>query len=198
MTTDGKDAAPPAAGLGRRGLLTGIVGLGVAAGVGLGPKVAAAAVRPERRLKLRNVHTGDSFDGVYWRGGVYDRSALYRLNVVLRDTHTHRVARIDPKILDVLSQIHRVLHSRQPFEVHCGYRSPETNELLIRAGMGAAQESFHLKGMAMDISLPDRGWIWIGRAALAQKAGGVGLYPKSGFVHVDVGPVRHWGSVLRG
>ena len=196
MTAHTKAAATPAAEISRRSLLTGVAGAGLIAAVGLSPKVAAAAVRPERRIKVRNVHNGESFDGVYWRGGVYDRGALYRLNVVLRDTHNNQVARIDPKVLDVLSNIHRVLHSRQPFEVHCGYRSPETNEMLVRAGLGAAQESFHLKGMAMDVSLPDRDWIWIGRAALAQKAGGVGIYPRAGFVHVDVGPVRHWGPVL--
>jgi uncharacterized protein YcbK (DUF882 family) len=29
--------------------------------------------------------------------------------------------------------------------------------------------------------------------ALKLKAGGVGFYSRSNFLHVDVGPLRHWG-----
>ena len=46
--------------------------------------------------------------------------------------------------------------------------------------------------MAADIFLPDRSLYTVRQAALSLERGGVGYYPKSNFVHVDVGRVRQW------
>ena len=47
--------------------------------------------------------------------------------------------------------------------------------------------------MASDIRLPDVELSHLHQAALSLSRGGVGYYPASDFVHVDVGPVRRWG-----
>jgi uncharacterized protein YcbK (DUF882 family) len=73
-----------------------------------------------------------------------------------------------------------------------GYRSPETNAYLREVSDGVAQNSYHMKGQAIDLSLPDRSLRSLHKAALSLHAGGVGYYPDSNFVHVDTGPVRHW------
>ncbi|MGH6929570.1 MAG: YcbK family protein, partial [Dongiaceae bacterium] len=73
-----------------------------------------------------------------------------------------------------------------------GYRSPATNAKLASVGHGVARRSYHMKGMAIDVALDDRKLTSLRDSALALKAGGVGYYPKPGFVHVDVGPVRSW------
>ena len=49
-----------------------------------------------------------------------------------------------------------------------------------------------MQGMAIDMSLPDRDLHTVHKVAKSLKLGGVGYYPKSGFVHVDVGKVRYW------
>jgi uncharacterized protein YcbK (DUF882 family) len=49
-----------------------------------------------------------------------------------------------------------------------------------------------MAGQAVDISLPGVPLATLRSAALGLKAGGVGYYPQSGFIHVDVGPVRTW------
>jgi uncharacterized protein YcbK (DUF882 family) len=49
-----------------------------------------------------------------------------------------------------------------------------------------------MKGMAIDINLTDVKLKSLKKAAIALKKGGVGYYPKSNFVHVDVGRVRTW------
>ena len=55
-----------------------------------------------------------------------------------------------------------------------------------------AKKSFHMQGKAIDVALPGRDLAKLNSAALAMKAGGVGYYPRSGFIHVDTGPVRSW------
>jgi uncharacterized protein YcbK (DUF882 family) len=55
-----------------------------------------------------------------------------------------------------------------------------------------AQNSLHLLGKAIDIRTPGRELPMLRKAAVALKGGGVGYYPKSDFVHVDVGRVRYW------
>jgi uncharacterized protein YcbK (DUF882 family) len=65
--------------------------------------------------------------------------------------------------------------------------------MLRGRGRGVAKNSYHLKGMAVDIACKSRS---VGQVALAAKslgAGGVGLYSRSSFTHVDSGPVRDWG-----
>ena len=46
--------------------------------------------------------------------------------------------------------------------------------------------------MAIDVMLPDVELKAIAVAARGMEAGGVGFYPRSGFVHIDTGPVRTW------
>ena len=74
----------------------------------------------------------------------------------------------------------------------CGYRSQMSNELLRRTTVGVAQHSRHMLGEAIDIRIPGISTSRLRDAALALQRGGVGYYPQSQFVHVDVGPVRHW------
>nr|WP_247896335.1 DUF882 domain-containing protein [Azospirillum argentinense] len=57
-----------------------------------------------------------------------------------------------------------------------------------------AQNSFHMQGKAIDLRVPGLPLRTLQRAALSLRGGGVGYYPDSNFVHVDVGPKRQWAS----
>ena len=57
---------------------------------------------------------------------------------------------------------------------------------------GAAKDSFHMKAMAADVRLKSRNIGQISGAAFACNGGGVGIYRRSNFVHMDCGPVRSW------
>jgi hypothetical protein len=59
-----------------------------------------------------------------------------------------------------------------------------------------AGDSFHLRAGALDIGAANAPAL--AEAARALGRGGVGLYRARGFVHVDSGPVRHWGEGLTG
>lgn len=99
---------------------------------------------------------------------------------------------IEPRLLDALSTLRGMLETEADFHVISGYRSPKTNEMLHERSAGVASTSLHMRGMAIDIRLSDRPLPRLREAALRLAAGGVGYYPKSNFVHIDVGRVRRW------
>ena len=168
--------------------------LAVGAAIIAMPHVARASTLAsgQRKLSLDNPHTGESLTTVYWTQGEYVGEALQEVNYIMRDFRTGDVFGIDPKLLDLLHSLHDKLDSRRPFEVISGYRSPQTNAKLAEQSNGVAKRSLHMKGMAIDISLQDVKLKNLRKAAIALKKGGVGYYPDSHFVHVDVGRVRSW------
>ena len=57
---------------------------------------------------------------------------------------------------------------------------------------GVANQSLHMQGMAIDVRVEGVQLLHLHQAALDLGRGGVGLYPTSDFVHMDVGRVRRW------
>jgi uncharacterized protein YcbK (DUF882 family) len=147
----------------------------------------------ERSLSLLNTHTGERLkEVVYWEKGDYILDALENLNHVLRDHRTNQVHPIDPMTLDLMAAISRKVDAKQPFEIISGYRSPQTNRALSSNSRGVAKNSYHMQGKAVDLRLPGVSLKTVRKAALDLRMGGVGYYPKSGFVHIDSGRVRSW------
>lgn len=167
------------------------VGAGVLSLFG-GPALARVPVDAPRRLKLNNLHTGECVKTTYWADGAYQFEALREIDHVLRDFRTGEVISIDRRLLDLLVLLQRRLDTKSDYEVISGYRSPATNAMLAAQGHGVAKHSLHTRGMAIDIRLADRRLDDVRRAARQLRSGGVGYYPKSNFVHVDVGRVRYW------
>jgi uncharacterized protein YcbK (DUF882 family) len=118
--------------------------------------------------------------------------ALTAVNHVLRDHRNNEVHRIDPGLLDLLTTLSRRLDAGPSFEVISGYRSPATNALLHAESSEVAKSSLHTLGMAIDIRMAGLDLSYLRTAALSLDLGGVGYYPTSDFVHVDVGRVRRW------
>jgi uncharacterized protein YcbK (DUF882 family) len=146
----------------------------------------------EKSISFYNVHTGESLDTVYWYKGKYLSGALGEINYILRDFRAEEIKSIDTGLLDLLCAIRMKLHPRDPFHIFSGYRSPTTNALLRRRRKGVSKNSLHIHGKAADIHLPKIRLSSLRRVAMSMRAGGVGYYPRNGFVHVDVGPVRYW------
>lgn len=146
----------------------------------------------ERKIGFHNLHTDERLSIAYFTDGIYRPEALSDINRILRDWRTGDVKEMDVRLVDLLWELHQRLGSSEPFEVISGYRSPKTNTMLASTGNGVAKKSLHMQGMAIDIALPDRKLETVREAAMDMQRGGVGYYPKSGFVHVDVGNVRFW------
>jgi uncharacterized protein YcbK (DUF882 family) len=145
-----------------------------------------------RSLSMTNVNSGESISVTYWSNGTYHRDALDKLNHFLRDVKTGEQTEMDPLLFDVLWQTMQITGFHGTVEVLSGYRSPETNAWLASVSAGVARDSQHMNGNAMDIRFPGVPVYKMRQAARSLQMGGVGYYPRSGFVHIDTGPVRYW------
>lgn len=168
-----------------------------AASVFFAPRVLRAAAceaasPPNRRLAFFNTHTGERLEASYCKAGGYDPGALRDINHILRDHRTGEVGAVAPGLLDLLHRIGQRFETLRPFHVISGYRSPETNAALHRRSSGVASQSLHVVGQAIDIRVPGIRTGELKTIALQLAAGGVGYYPSSDFVHVDIGRVRSW------
>jgi uncharacterized protein YcbK (DUF882 family) len=158
------------------------------------PLVPAAYATQPYRLHLHNLHTLEDIDIVYRIGDNYQPDAVALLNFFLRDHNTNDVKAYDPREFDLLHDI--LIHLHRPnalIDVVCGYRTQETNEILRASSRGGvAEHSQHILGHAIDIRIPGSSTVKIRNAALSLNEGGVGYYPTTHFVHVDVGAIRTW------
>jgi len=145
-----------------------------------------------KRLSFFNTHTREQLESVFWEAGDYLPDELRRIDHILRDPLTGETKEMDVRLFDLLHRLRQNLAAPNAFHIICGYRSPQTNAALRQKSSGVAAHSLHMTGQAVDIRLPGVPLPSLRRAALALKAGGVGYYPQSDFVHVDVGPVRTW------
>lgn len=152
----------------------------------------AVANGDTRTLYLHHAHTGETISATFRVNGSYDQATLDRLNHFLRDWRNDEVIKMDPRLFDVVWEAHRGAGSTSPIRINSAYRSPETNSMLRRRSRGVAEQSLHTRGMAMDIHVPDVGTDRLRETAIRMQRGGVGFYPSSGFVHLDVGNVRAW------
>jgi uncharacterized protein YcbK (DUF882 family) len=176
--------------LSRRGFLK--AGAAAMAAVALPARAWASMATGERALAFHHLHTGETLKSVYWADGAYQSEGLAEINRVLRDFRTGEVSPISTGLLDLLHTLSDKLGASGQFEVICGYRSPGTNAMLASHSSEVAKHSLHMDGLAIDIRLPGVQLADLRRAALALQSGGVGYYPVSDFVHVDVGRVRQW------
>lgn len=136
--------------------------------------------------------TGERLDMVYWIDGKYIKEAVQEVNHFMRDWRTDQVKEIDLRTIDIMAASHNLLDVNEPYLLLSGYRSPKTNAMLRSRSRGVAKKSLHMRGQAADLRLASRSVSQMANAAEACRAGGVGKYYRSNFVHMDCGVVRSW------
>ena len=160
--------------------------------VGLSAPVAPALIIPkkpkltQKKFALTNIHTGESFDGVFWQNGSWVESSLTQLNKILRDRRSGKMHAINPELFHLMHKIQEEAGTPDQFEIICGYRSPETNAMMRKKSGGVAKNSQHVKGNAIDLRLSGLKLKELRDIAKHMKAGGVGYYSRSNFVHIDI------------
>lgn len=181
----------------RRGLLRGLVGVGLG-GLGLPflavPDAQASSFLPrDRSITLRNYSTGETVVAKYCVDNRYQYAELNRINLILRDHHTDEAVQIDLRLVETLRYLRDLFgNPKAAFGVTSGYRSPKTNARLAKFNERVAQNSFHMRGMAVDFRLEGVKISALHKALLSLKYGGVARYGDGDFLHFDVGPMRRW------
>lgn len=157
------------------------------------PETAAAFWARPRILNLYRPATGEHRVLCYWRDGQLDVPGYTAVCRMLRDTHADLAATMDIRLLNLLRGMTGWLEAayglREPYQVNSGYRTVTTNAMTE----GAARNSYHMKGMAVDGLMPGLPVAYTGRLFAAFGGGGVGFYiNRHNFIHADVGRVRFW------
>ncbi len=152
-----------------------------------------------RTITFHHLHTGEDITVTFKRDGRYDDEALKKLDWFMRDWRRAESTHMDPHLFDLLWETYREVGGREPIQVVCGYRAPQTNAMLRARTSGVAEFSEHTHGQAMDFYIPGVPLSEIRAVGLRLQRGGVGFYPTSGspFVHLDTGSVRHWPRMTR-
>jgi uncharacterized protein YcbK (DUF882 family) len=132
------------------------------------------------RFTLQSVNTGEEMEiAINLNTGEVEPSAYRQLRHLMRCLHTGAETPIDPRLLDLLYRISQRTH--QKILMVSGFRAPM---------FSAAQLSYHTRGMAADIRIPGMTALMARDLAESMGVHGLGYYPVSGFIHVDVRDVR--------
>jgi uncharacterized protein YcbK (DUF882 family) len=181
--------------LARAGYCAGLAALLTA--IGCNSLQNATAEGDTRTISLHHMHTDEDLTITYKVNGRYDEEALKKIDYELRDWRRDETIHMDPRLIDLVWEVHRDVGSTDPIQVVCGYRSPQTNSMLRQRSSGVAKFSQHTLGKAMDFYIPGVPLEQLRAIGLYLQRGGVGFYPSSGspFVHLDTGNVRHWPAI---
>jgi len=158
------------------------------------PAKAKSSGPASRSMRLYNPNTKESWSGVYHDGKALLPKAHEALNWFLRDHHEKKETRMDPATLDLLWRLsdryRRVGHGKVTVNVNSAYRTKATNDKLLSEG--AARNSQHLSGKAVDVTVRGYGIYFLMHHVERIGAGGIGLYWRGKFAHIDTGPRRYW------
>ncbi len=149
-------------------------------------------IAAERTLRLYNIHTGESLQATFWADGQFVDDAVQQIDLLMRDHRANQAMAMQRRLYEKLYHLQTMFGSKEPLYVVSAYRAPKTNADLRRHSGGVAEGSMHMQGKAIDIRIPGVSHRHLHKAAVAMRSGGVGYYPKSGFIHIDTGRRRHW------
>lgn len=146
-----------------------------------------------RQIWVQRPSTGDEVVARYYDHGQINMDEYLKVCRLMRDTRAGVSAYIDIEVLDLVFAMQKWLVSwgvDKPVIIQSGYRSLSTN----LNTEGAAKNSMHMRGQALDIRMPGVPVAYLGRLASIFGVGGVGFYISKNFVHADTGMVRYWTS----
>jgi uncharacterized protein YcbK (DUF882 family) len=133
--------------------------------------------KPSGRISLYAVNFREELDvNIYNEDGSFNEEALDELNHLWRCKRTDTEKAINPRLFEMLSRIYDRYGRR--IELVSGFRNQKRTS------------SFHFHGSASDIRIAGISDKELYKFAASLDVGGMGLgiYPRAGFIHVDIRP----------
>lgn len=144
-----------------------------------------------RQVYLHRRQSNENARIVYFDQGKINEQGYRLACYLLRDVIASQVIAMDLRLLDLVCAVQAWLKYygfNGPVLVNSGYRTARTNGSLE----GAAKNSMHLYGRAIDFTVPGLTPAALAQIAAQFRAGGIGIYPNQNFIHLDTGGVRVW------
>lgn len=144
-----------------------------------------------RQIYLHRRQSNENARIVYFNQGRIDEQGYRLACYLLRDVIAGQIMTMDLRLLDLICAVQAWLKYygfNGPIIVNSGYRTAKTNGSLE----GAAKNSMHLYGRAIDFTVPGLSPAALAQIAAQFRAGGIGIYPNQNFIHLDTGGVRVW------
>lgn len=159
------------------------------------PSVAmAASLTRDGVINLYVYHVNEAATIRYLdKNGRWLPKAYQQINRMLRSRGDDKTTGIDKRLIELADHLQDHF-AVDTIEVISGYRSPAFNKALKDAGRNVARESYHTRGMALDIHIDEIKEATLRDYLRSLKLGGVGYYGDVLMVHMDFGPVRAWNS----
>jgi uncharacterized protein YcbK (DUF882 family) len=151
--------------------------LPLASAQSLGPAVSIRRPSGQQgRLQLESVNTGERLEVVIDLATGEPTARSYReLRHFMRCLRTGAETPLDPRLVELLYRLSQ--RTGQHIQIVSGFRAPM---------FSTADLSYHTRGMAADIRIPGMTPLMVRDLAESMAVGGLGYYPTSQFVHVDV------------
>jgi uncharacterized protein YcbK (DUF882 family) len=128
------------------------------------------------KFTIQSANTGEEIDVVLnLATGEVEAAGYNRLRHMMRCLRTTAETPIDPRLIDLLYRIAQ--RTKQKLILVSGFRAPM---------FSLAALSYHTRGMAADIRIPGMTPLMARDLAESMGVHGLGYYPVSGFIHVDV------------
>lgn len=141
-----------------------------------------------RSISISVPETGERDIVTFWENGAYIPDGIDAINRLLRDFKTDELGVIDPTLLDVLYAVMASYDGRKELEVVRGHMSiPKDGPY-----SDGSPNAFHNAGTGVDVRVPGITLDHLATDFIRWVDGGVGMYPKQKFVHLDIGPTRRW------
>ena len=136
-------------------------------------KVASGGIG---KFTIESANNGETIEiRINLATGEVEPAGYVRLRHLMRCLRTGAETPIDPRLIDLLYRI--ALRTKQKIVLVSGFRAPM---------FSLATLSYHTRGMAADIRIPGMTPLMARDLAESMGVHGLGYYPVSGFIHVDV------------
>ena len=144
------------------------------------------------KIKIKNLHSGREESATLLNpDGSLNEEGFARIDEVFQFPTREKGEHISPRLIFMLDYFSDRVAPGKVIKMESGYRGPDYNTGLRKAGGNVAPTSLHMDGMALDFSIDGVNGKDLWQLIKSKDCCGVGHYGGAG-VHLDAGRPRFW------